>query len=203
MGQGNLISQKRLEEFFFHQVRHACRNLSLRTTPHTEFYLVRLLSEFCQSDKLYPDEVSKKTPLAIRYLECLQSEKEDGILLLRQLGDFTLYMTGFFQDSLYRSNVDIGYYFTLGGNAFHRLHSLADKAQMLEVFQETFFELASKFPSFVEVLWEVSESNKIGKDSDLLRLYERWLATGSQRILDKLQKAGIYPLAEKTTDTPH
>jgi len=147
MGHRNLISQKRLEEFFFHRVRSACNHLSLKTTPHTEFYLVRLLSDYHQSDKLYPTEDSKVTPLAIRYLESVQSDSEEGILSLRQLGDFTLYITGFFQDSLHRSNVDLAYYLSLGGNAYHRLHTLADKAQMLEVFQETFFELASRFPS--------------------------------------------------------
>jgi hypothetical protein len=194
MDQDRLIPQKGVEEFFFHQVRSAINNQNLSTHPHTEFYLVRLLSNFCQSDRLFPDEESKVTPLAIRYLQSLQLDRLDSVRLLQELGDFTLYTTGFFQESLQRSHMDLSYYFSLGGNAYHRLHSLGERSQMLEVFQETFLDLASRFPAYVEVLSEISENTLARRDTDLLKLYERWLATGSRRLLKKLQEAGIHPL---------
>lgn len=197
MVQDRLIPQKGVEEFFFHQVRSAINNQNLSTHPHTEFYLVRLLSNFCQSDRLFPDEESKATPLAIRYLQSLELKRLDhvrGVQLLQELGDFTLYITGFFQESLQRSSVDLNYYFTLGGNAYHRLHTLGERSQMLEVFQETFLDLASRFPAYAEVLCEISENAPARRDVDLLKLYERWLTTRSRRLFKKLQEAGIHPL---------
>jgi hypothetical protein len=183
MGQARLLPQKGVEEFFFHQVRSAITNQNLSTHPHTEFYLVRLLTNFCQSDRLFPDEESKVKPLAIRYLQSLELKNLDwvrGVQLLQELGDFTLYITGYFQESLQRSRVDLNYYFSLGGNAYHRLHSMGERSQMLEVFQETFLDLASRFPAYAEVLCEISENVPAHRDKDLLKLYERWLATRSR-----------------------
>ena len=194
MDRARLVPQKGVEEFFFHQVRSALTNQNLSIHPHTEFYLVRLLTNFCQSDRLFPDEESKVTPLAIRYLRSVQQGHNESIRLLQELGDFTLYITGFFQESLQRSQVDLSYYFSLGGNAYHRLHTLGERSQMLEVFQETFLDLASRFPAYAEVLCEISESAPAHRDTDLLKLYERWLSTRSRRLLKKLQEAGIHPL---------
>jgi len=194
MDRAHLISQKGLDEYFFQQVRSAISNQNLDTNPHTEFYLVRLLSSYCQSDRLYPDEESRETPLAIRYLQTLQLQHLESIRVLQDLADFTLYITGFFQESLQRSNVDIDYYFSLGRNAYQRLHSLGERSQTLEAFRDTYWELSSQFPSYAEVLCEISEVGLSQGDANLLKLYERWLETGSLRILKKLQKAGIDPL---------
>ncbi|MDX1386398.1 MAG: hypothetical protein R3257_02330, partial [bacterium] len=69
MGQTHVIIQKGLEEYFFQQVRSACLNQHLEASDHTEFYLVRLLSDFCRRDTLYPKNLQAEQPLAIRYLE--------------------------------------------------------------------------------------------------------------------------------------
>ena len=47
--------------------------------------------------------------------------------------------------------------------------------------------------SFVDVLSEVSERTSLTSDSDLLRLYEKWLRTGSRRNGDLLAEQGIVP----------
>lgn len=195
MGETHLISEKGVEEFFFHQVRTAIANQNLSTQPHTEFYLVRLLSNFCQVERLFPDEESRVTPLAIRYLRGLERENFEGVRILQELGDATLYLTGFFQESLQRSHVDLNYYFTVGGNAYHRLHSLVERSPMAETFRETFLELSARFPAYAEVLCEISENVVTRRATDLLKLYERWLTTRSRRLLKKLQEAGIHPIA--------
>jgi hypothetical protein len=58
-----------------------------------------------------------------------------------------------------------------------------------------FDELSGKFAAFVDVLNEVSEQSALTSNSDLLRLYERWLRTGSRRSGDVLAARGIVPTA--------
>jgi hypothetical protein len=54
-------------------------------------------------------------------------------------------------------------------------------------------ELATKFASFIEVLAEVSDKTTPRTEKDLLRLYELWVRTRSERAAKALQEAGILP----------
>lgn len=193
MGPEKLISFRGIEDYFFHQVRGACANQNLIPSPHTEYYLVRMLSDFCHRNSLDVKGHDPDAPLAIRYLSSYHEDEEDQFHLLKHLGDFTLYTTGFFQDSLSKQLMDIEYFFTLGGSAYHRLHCILDRRTLQEAFCETFLELSSSFAQFAEVLCEISENSNISKSSDLLRLYEKWLVTKSQRLLKKLNDFGIFP----------
>jgi hypothetical protein len=58
-----------------------------------------------------------------------------------------------------------------------------------------FDELAAKFTGFVDVLGEVSERTALSSNSDLLRLYEKWVRTRSRRSGDLLASRGIVPNA--------
>ena len=60
-----------------------------------------------------------------------------------------------------------------------------------------FAELADKFVAFVDVLSEVSARTLLTSDADLLRLYEKWLRTGSRRDGDLLAERGIVPNASR------
>jgi hypothetical protein len=56
-----------------------------------------------------------------------------------------------------------------------------------------FDELAGKFSAFVDVLGEVSERSALSSNSDVLRLYEKWVRTRSRRSGDLLVERGIVP----------
>ena len=56
-------------------------------------------------------------------------------------------------------------------------------------------ELAEKFGMFVEVLSEVSERTSCASNTDLLRLYEKWLKTGGRRSGQLLVERGVVPNA--------
>jgi hypothetical protein len=64
-----------------------------------------------------------------------------------------------------------------------------------ETFSPVFAELAEKFLRFVDVLAEVSERSSCSSNADLLRLYERWLRTGSRRSGQLLLEWGVVPNA--------
>src|SRR5207244_1985597 len=107
---------------------------------------------------------------------------------LKEIGDLTLFTSGFFSDSLRGKLVDIDYYVSMGGTAYTALSRYET-----DTFSPVFAELAEKFIAFVDVLSEVSERTSCASNADLLRLYERWLKTGSRRSCQLLLERGVVP----------
>ena len=64
-----------------------------------------------------------------------------------------------------------------------------------DTFSSVFAELADKFVGFVDVLSEVSERTSCASNLDLMRLYERWLKTGSPHSEQLLIERGVVPNA--------
>ena len=62
-----------------------------------------------------------------------------------------------------------------------------------ETFVDVFAELADKFVAFTDVLSDISERTGLTSDSDVLRLYEKWLRTRSPRDGQRLVDRGILP----------
>ena len=99
-------------------------------------------------------------------------------------------MSGFFPDSFARRSVDVDYFKSMGEYAYGSLGRSDDEA-----FAEVFAELARKFVGFMDVLADISERTALAprSTSDVLRLYEKWLRTGSQRDGRRLMERGILP----------
>jgi hypothetical protein len=155
----------------------------------TTYYVVSLLAAFANLKSSGAGEAMvSNEPLGIKLVRALQSSGSGQRVGLRQVGDVSLFVSGFFSDSLRRSLVDIDYYVSIGGYAYASLGRDGD-----DPLAETFEELSEKFVSFVDVLAEVSERSSLTRNSDLLRLYERWLRTGSKRNGDLLVERGLIP----------
>jgi hypothetical protein len=78
----------------------------------------------------------------------------------------------------------------MGGVAYQNVAARAEDQQMRVLYQE----LADRFSSWVDVLAEVSDQAFSHRtEKDLLRLYDQWLRTGSERAARALQEAGIVP----------
>src|SRR5262249_62084260 len=107
---------------------------------------------------------------------------------LRNLADFSLFMSGFYSDSLLRGAADIDYYVSMGEYAYA---SLAHRDS--DAFGEAYAELGRKFVPFMDVLTDISERTGQTSARDILRLYERWLRTGSVRTGQQLAEQGITP----------
>jgi len=179
-------------EYFRELVESAMHHQRLAAGELTSFYLVNLLAGFVHFDR--SPATADEEPLGVRFAKALQeggARQRDG---LRQVGDESLFVSGFFADSLNRSLVDVDYYMQLGEYAYG---SLARQANA--TFGDVFDELAAKFPAFVDVLGEVSERTALASNSDLLRLYEKWLRTKSRRSGDLLAARGIVPNASVGT----
>lgn len=171
-------------EFFRELVETAMHNQHVSAHELTSFYVVNLLAGFVRGDV----DRDGSEPLGARLAQALQTAgvaQRDG---LRKVGDQSLFMSGFFSDSFTRSLVDIDYYIHLGEHAYR---SLARHGN--QTLGDVFDELSDKFTTFVDVLGEVSERTSLSSNSDVLRLYEKWLKTRSRRSGDLLAARGIVP----------
>lgn len=183
------------DEFFRELVVEAMEKQSCAAKPETEYYLVRLLSRFMSAEHLYRRDESgglKEEPLALMIQEATQEALPPRqSALFRQVGDVSLYTAGYFQDSLVRKAVDVDYYVEMGRKAYAEVRVRTEE----NVVRQMYEELADRFSQFVEVLAEVSDQTTPKREVDLLRQYELWVRTRSERAAKALQEAGILPNA--------
>jgi len=186
-----ILSSQSVRDFFRDLLARAIENQRARVQPFTELYLVNLLHEFLASEALYvqgEDGTWQQKPLAFLLKEALEESGPGRVRMLRRLGDTSLFISGFFPDSLTRrsSLVDVDYYIAMGGRAYDAVARHAMESSLWE-------ELSDKFRLLVDLLNEVSEQTLATNDAGVLRLYERWLKTGSDRLASALLQRGVFP----------
>ena len=177
-------------EHFRALIEKALEKQRLHIDETVEFYLANLLTCYIDTKRFSTE------PLAIRLLKALDERRELKRLMLKDVGDTTLFVAGFFHESLKRKLVDIDYYIDIGTISYHYLaDSLSEgtDAHLSALYRE----LSERFVELVDILGEVSERTRLATTEDILRLYERWLATGSQRMARLLRDAGIEPIRVK------
>ena len=182
-----LLGEQTPAEYFKDLIQSALTRQQLRTTELTSYYLVDLLCRFVRPDQRIPFN-DTGAPLALRLARALESGGMEQRARLRNLGDFSLFTSGYFPDSLRRQVVDVDYYVSMGEYAYSSLGQREEEA-----FGEVFLELGRKFVDYMDVLAEVSERTGGSSPSDVLRLYEKWLRTGSLRDGQRLAERGLPP----------
>ena len=191
--ESELILSTDLGEFFRDQVNEASTKAGLSLQEATEFYLVNMLCDFSK-----PECVSKlqHEPLAFIYKNAVDAlTPVEQVDALKRLGDVALYMAGFFSDFIERSLVDLDYYISMGGGAYSSLSSIIGTQRQGEIFADLYMDLAEQFTGLVEILNVISEATGIHspREADLVKLYERWSRTGSERIERLLFERGFMP----------
>ncbi|HXW06203.1 MAG TPA: hypothetical protein VD833_13280 [Vicinamibacterales bacterium] len=182
-----LLNEQTPAEYFRELVEAALHRQHLQAGDLTEYYLVNLLCQYVRLDAR-PGTPDDAVPLAVQLARALDSAGLEQRTRLRSLGDFSLFMSGFFSESFRRRLIDVDYYKSMGEYAYGSLSRSEDEA-----FSEVFGELASKFVGFMDVLSDISERTALATPTDVLRLYEKWLRTGSLRDGQRLLDRGILP----------
>jgi hypothetical protein len=182
----DLTSHASVAEFFREVLSAAIKNQGVDATEPTEFYLVNLLAAFAKAP--VDDQ-----PLALKMASALYATPEERVRALKDVGDTSLYISGFFSDSLQRKLVDVDYYIQIGGSAYGQLARYFRSVRQSEVFGAVYDELNVKFPRFVDVLAEISERSAMTSATGVVQLYERWLRTGSERVAQRLRERGVIP----------
>ena len=187
-------------DFFYDHVKKSIKNQNIEITEISKHYLVHLLADFTLSQKAFNLKKNDGRPLALIYHQAQFETANKKIKLFKELGDFSLFITGFFPDSLNRKVIDVDYYTSLGKGAYENLSATFGKIHNSD-FTLLFCELAEKFVSITHIFAEISSESFTKWNDGILRLYERWLKTRSKRDEQLLCKKGIIPNRTLTHNT--
>jgi hypothetical protein len=168
-----------VDEYFHEVVSDALTAVDLDASEPASWYLVGLLGEMHMTR--LTDE-----PLGVKLVEAATSSA-DRVRTLKQVGDTSLYVAGFFAESLTRSLVDVDYYVGIGQSAYGQLARSCGRGTSLTTVYE---ELADKFPRFVDVISEIRKRTEFAT-TDVTKLYEIWLRTRDEWIEKKLRAIGV------------
>jgi hypothetical protein len=198
MGNG-IVAAGSVSEFFLEVVGDAIKARRVEATDGATSYLVCLLSDYAKPDVRAEEPLGR--PLSFLLDEALHTvEAGPRFDRLRTLGDGVLYACGFFGEHFEARGVAATYVMGIGTTAYGAASSML-RARPSETNQaapvvDIYGELSSKFPAFVEVLTEVADAtNALSAASakEVLKLYERWLKTGSDRLAQALGAHGLVP----------
>ncbi|MEM6999036.1 MAG: hypothetical protein AAF419_04275 [Pseudomonadota bacterium] len=196
-----LITTANMNEYFHDAIQTAVARQHLSRNDETIIYIVNMLSHFALSTNVYDEESEGRStkPLAFIYKDALESQtEEERIQHLRKLGDISLFISGFYAESLSRGLVSIDYFASMGGNAYSTIADNAQRTVCYKTMSEVFFDLSEHFLNYVDVLMEVRDNTSLAHDSDILCLYENWLNTGSDYAREKLKEQGILTFPANT-----
>lgn len=175
-----------VDGFFYEVLSESLEARHVEATEPAGWYLVSLLGDFTRAR--LPD-----TPLALRLAETRGAPPAERVRGLKEVGDTSLYVAGFFAESLSRKLVDVDYYVGLGRGAYAEL-----AGELSGSLTEVYRELSENFPGFVDVLGEVRRRVDFA-GADVVKLYEQWVRTRDAWIEKKLRALGVMVDATEPT----
>lgn len=194
MSQGITLSPS-ISGYFQEVVGEALRSRSIEATEAACSYLVDLLCEYA-----HPDEQTGSTfaqPLTFLLRDALEATGAERFQRLRVLGDGVLYAVGFFGGHIDLKGIQRGYVISVGSTAYQHAAAMLRRAPSVGQGPDVLAELAEKFERFAEVIGDVADSALASSARDeraVLRMYERWLRTGSSRLAEELGARGLIPV---------
>lgn len=191
----SIVTTTSVSEFFNEAVGDAIKSRRVDATDGATRYLVSLLADYARPDDRAGELLDR--PLTLLLDEAMHAGVPgERFERLRTLGDGVLYSCGFFADHFEARGVDPHYLYGIGTVAYGTASSMLQKGEEPKG-TDIFGELAGKFVAFVDVVADVAHSTiAMGTQSSktLLRVYERWLKTGSDRLAHTLTAQGLVPV---------
>lgn len=172
-------------KLFAELVSDACDELGQKPSPQAAGYVVELLDSRVRTSPPSTAQPPEPDTLAEALVEAFLEEGASRWVRLRALGDRALFDAGFFSERVERTIVGLDYYADIGRTAYARLSAGSD----------VFRELAHGFRDFVTILAEVGDRARGERSADLLRLYDRYRAKGSECDRVRLIRHGLVPPA--------
>jgi len=190
----SIVATASVSDFFEEAVVDAMKARRVNASESARSYVVALLTDLAKPGS--PIERTLERPLTLLLDEALHTpELGERFDRLRTLGDGVLYSSGFFADHFEARGVDTSYLIGIGRTAYNSAGSLIrSRSSNDESKLDIFGELANGFADFVEVIGEVANAtiaSGVATSRGLVKLYERWLKTRSEKLADALSSHGF------------
>jgi hypothetical protein len=188
-----LVTSTSMREYFREALVSALRKRPVPLTDTAQLYLVNLLAEFAQADKAYAGVDRGGRPVMVDLLARAQdADPQEAVRIYKHMGDSSLYLTGFFAESVEDDLVGVDYYVSMGCGAYKNVAGLIRPTAAHG--SALFDELGDRFKDLVDLLAAMSLHGEKTADLDdgkLLALVERYRRTGNPEVLEALVKNGV------------
>jgi len=190
-----IVAARSVSHFFHEVVEDALRAQRVEATEGATSYLVGLLTDYAHPD--VRADATLDRPLTLLLDEAVHvADPAERFERLRTLGDGVLYGCGFFGDHFEARGVDPRYLRGLGTRAYGAAGSILRRGPEAQTAPDLFAELALNFDAFVGVFSDIADTTVamgIENSRGLVKAYERWLKTGSDRLACALTSHGLMP----------
>lgn len=183
-----------IDGFFEQVVNEAIRARQVEATGAAARYLAGILGDYARG--AISDETLDR-PLTFQLRDALAAVGAERFQRLRTIGDGVLYVLGFFGTSLTRRGADRDYVMQVGSSAYGHASAMLRLTGAVSSAPDVLGELAQKYGRFVEVMHEIADGVLAAAscdDTSVLRIYERWQQSGSERLADELTQLGFFPV---------
>lgn len=191
-----VLTVRNLQDFFRMSLEEAVQRQGVSIQPATSHYVVNLMTLFARSEALYEHdgECYGLRPLALMLADASDADTPEARgQHLQRIGDVSLFVSGFFSDSLADRAVDVDYYIRMGGSAYGSLSDELRGTFRGNAFGDIYRELSVKFTQVVDLLNDVRDGGT-DRSQDLERIYDVWRKTGSARARAQLEAFGVTPM---------
>ncbi|MEI6790236.1 MAG: hypothetical protein WCK42_03535 [Myxococcaceae bacterium] len=179
-----VILAANMQEYFREALTLAMRRSKSALSEELQAYLVYLLTDFARSEKVYAGVNTGEQPILVLLLErALESPQPEANRIFKQIGDSTLYLSGFFGEKAQATGVSNSYYFAMGGDAYLRL------AQNTRL--PIYHELSETFTRLVFLLRQVSLAHKTGTSEEILSWIEQYKTSKNPELQVLLAQNGV------------
>lgn len=125
---------------------------------NVKMYLVDLLYLYVSSDQLFEkkqgETKSHEKTLAEMYKKSQTSKPQEKLYLFKKMGDFSLYLSGFFRSAIKRRLVHVSYYEQLGQNAYGFVSSAYGSKP------NVYKELSQEFRHLSQILFSIQKKSE-------------------------------------------
>lgn len=183
-----------LEGFFGELVEQALEERRVHPTDATRVYVTALLADYARAGSNL-DALDR--PFTLLLAEAQDSAGGERFERLRALGDGALYVRGFFWEHLELRGVALRYVSSVGARAYEGARHMLARAGEASPVVDVFGELADRFDAFVGLFGAVADrllARGSASNGDMVKLYERWLRTGSSALGEALAQRGFVPM---------
>ena len=124
--QKKIISSPDLKSYFFDRLEEINQKAFLNLPQEALFYSSHLLEKYSQSSEFFEIDEGKvkEKILCLKLLDTKDKNSEEYARVLKDVGDTSLFMCGFFARSLERKIVDSQYYEKMGTTAYQHLNQM-------------------------------------------------------------------------------
>ncbi|MBI1946498.1 MAG: hypothetical protein HYS27_12425 [Deltaproteobacteria bacterium] len=187
-----LVASASMRDYFREAMTAAMRRRGTRLSESAQVYLVNLCAELSRAENLFAGTEHGERPALVDLLSRAQdAEPHEALRIYKHMGDSSLYLTGFFRESVEDAG-GVEYYVSMGGGAYANVAGLMRPTAATS--SALFAELSDRFREMVELLIAMSMQGDQTKGLDDLRvlsLVERFERTGDKHALEALKASGI------------